>query len=72
VLAQHKVLAHFASMPAPGTEEGGQRAVLTGYLRAEQQLGRISPGRQDGRGGPRDHGWLSRAHPPASLSRRRG
>ncbi|MFC4495628.1 TetR/AcrR family transcriptional regulator [Streptomyces ovatisporus] len=43
VLTQHKVLTHFASMPAPGTEEGGLRAVLTGYLRAEQQLGRVSP-----------------------------
>lgn len=43
VLGQHKILAHFASMPAPGAESGGLRMVLTGYLRAEQELGRVSP-----------------------------
>lgn len=42
VLAQHKILARFASMPAPGTEAGGLRAVLIDYLRAEQQLGRVA------------------------------
>ncbi|NGO06656.1 TetR/AcrR family transcriptional regulator [Streptomyces sp. HC44] len=43
VVAQHKILAHFASAHAPGTERGGLRAVLADYLRAEQQLGRLSP-----------------------------
>ncbi|NBM17954.1 TetR/AcrR family transcriptional regulator [Streptomyces sp. GC420] len=42
-IAEHKILAHFGAMGTPRGEQGGLRAALTGYLRAEQELRRISP-----------------------------
>ncbi|MER7172114.1 TetR/AcrR family transcriptional regulator [Streptomyces mesophilus] len=46
MVSQHKILGRFAHAGGPGglgTEEGGLRTVLSNYLSAEQELGRLSP-----------------------------
>jgi len=45
LISQPKIFARFATMHGPGmgTEQGGLRAALADYLRAEQQLGRLAP-----------------------------
>lgn len=44
LLHQPKALARFHELPDPTAGGQGLRADLSGYLRAEQRLGRVSPG----------------------------